>query len=404
MADLHLLTRASFPGFLDRPETYAASPVPSLEDWNTLWASWDAVTLGMIQDEDLLSKPINLRNALVFYIGHIPTFLDIHLTRATNEAPTEPSHYAQIFERGIDPDVDNPERCHSHSEIPDSWPPVKEIRQFQGRVRERVKSLYTTGDASSNMRIGRALWLGLEHEIMHLETLLYMLLQSEKTLPPPGTVCPHFEGLARTADRTAVPNQWINIPESTLKVGLDDPDVNKGPFRYFGWDNEKPPRMVQVPAVVSKARPITNEEYLQYLQAEGVKSIPASWITAYKNSGAALTNGVDEPPTSNGIPNGIATTNGNPNGHTKTDDFALRTVYGPVPLKHALHWPVMASYDELAGCALWMGGRIPTADELRSIYSHADGIKTLEANRVLAKRISAVNGFGLPSFRPALNT
>jgi len=70
----------------------------------------------------------------------------------------------------------------------------------------------------------------------------------------------------------------------------------------------------------------------------------------------------------------------------------VRTVYGLVPLKYALHWPVFASYDELAGCAGWMGGRIPTADEARSIYSYADSLKLHEAEKQLGKTIPAVNG------------
>ena len=70
---------------------------------------------------------------------------------------------------------------------------------------------------------------------------------------------------------------------------------------------------------------------------------------------------------------------------------SVRTVYGRVPLKFALDWPVFASYDELAGCASWMGGRIPTAEEARSIYSHVDGLKRKEAERHLSCTVPAVN-------------
>jgi L-histidine Nalpha-methyltransferase / hercynylcysteine S-oxide synthase len=75
------------------------------------------------------------------------------------------------------------------------------------------------------------------------------------------------------------------------------------------------------------------------------------------------------------------------------EGIAVRTVYGLVPLKYALHWPVIASYDELASCATWMGGRIPTMEEARSIYSHVDGLKLKEAEQQLGKTVPAVNGF-----------
>jgi hypothetical protein len=84
---------------------------------------------------------------------------------------------------------------------------------------------------------------------------------------------------------------------------------------------------------------------------------------------------------------------------------ALRTVYGPVPLKYALDWPVFASYDELAGCASWMGGRIPTLEEARSIYSHADGLKAKDAEQHLGKTVPAVNAYSAhdPDHQPSTN-
>lgn len=177
---IHLLTKQNMI-FDSDPAVYAGTPVPTLDDWKSLWETWDTVTRGMIPDEELLEKPIKLRNACIFYLGHIPTFMDIQLTKTTKLPPCEPSYYSQIFERGIDPDVDNPEHCHAHSEIPDEWPPLQEILAYQDQVRAKVERLIKGQDIPRH--IGRALWIGFEHEIMHLETLLYMLLQSDKTLP-----------------------------------------------------------------------------------------------------------------------------------------------------------------------------------------------------------------------------
>ena len=166
MSDIHLLSPATFIYPL-KPEQYASKPVPSLQEFEQLWAAWDLVTRWMIPHEELLSKPIKLRNCCLFYLGHIPNFLDVHLTRATDGVPTKPSHYNSIFERGIDPDVDNPEQCHAHSEIPDTWPPVEEILTFQGRVRDRARALYKSDTAGIDRRLGRALWISFEHEGEH---------------------------------------------------------------------------------------------------------------------------------------------------------------------------------------------------------------------------------------------
>ena len=77
------------------------------------------------------------------------------------------------------------------------------------------------------------------------------------------------------------------------------------------------------------------------------------------------------------------------------NDKAVRTVYGPVPLVYALDWPAIASYDELAGCAKWMNGRIPTMEEARSIYDYVDQLKLKEAGEVIASTIPAVNGYAV---------
>lgn len=103
----------------------------------------------------------------------------------------------------------------------------------------------------------------------------------------------------------------------------------------------------------------------------------------------------------NGYANGHVT-NGCLNSHSNgfsplstafLEGKAVRTVYGLVPLKYALDWPVFASYDELAGCAAWMGGRIPTFEEARSIYSFADGLQAKEAEQHLGRTVPAVNAY-----------
>ena len=146
------------------PSVYAASSIPSLEEFHELWKTWDLISRQMLPYEELLSKPIHLRNCCLFYLGHIPAFFDIHLTRATNDRPTEPASYHGMFERGIDPDVDNPELCHAHSEIPKAWPPVEEILDYQDKVRRRTISLYKSGRVYKNQKLGKAMWLGFEHE------------------------------------------------------------------------------------------------------------------------------------------------------------------------------------------------------------------------------------------------
>ena len=161
--DLHVVSKPAF-AFPLKPEEYAAQPEPSISEFEQLWSAWDTITQRMIPKEEMLSKPIKLRNCCLFYLGHIPTFLDIQLTKATGSGPTEPRSHARIFERGIDPDVDNPEHCHAHSEVPDTWPPLGEILTYQSNVRRRTRALYKNKVTKVDRKVGKALWLAFEHE------------------------------------------------------------------------------------------------------------------------------------------------------------------------------------------------------------------------------------------------
>ena len=315
--------------------------------------------------------------------------LDTQITKATGAKYTEPATYAAIFERGIDPDVDNPELCHDHSDIPETCPPWSDIIQYQGRVRSRITSLTATGEAECNRKLGRSLWLAFEHEVMHLETYIYMLLQSSKTLFPPGSTKPDFERLASEAELRSVPNEWFKVPKQEVRIGIQDPDNDLGPDRYFVWDNEKPPRDVVVDEFEAQGRPISNGEYARYLLETRSTTFPASWTI--NESEAGLLNGCIVGATPKVLVN-AGQDHAAPSKHHLLNGVSVRTVYGPISLQHARHWPVMASYDELAAYAKWSDGRIPTFEEARSIYSYVEDNNQGVEEKVLSPLISAVNG------------
>lgn len=289
------------------------------------------------------------------------------MTRALQDQPTEPAYYQQIFERGIDPDVENPEQCHNHSEIPDQWPELSEILDYQERVRNRARSILQEGYADQDRTVGEALWIGFEHEAMHLETFLYMLLQSDSTLPPTGIKLPDFKKMGDQAKLDEKPNKWFSIPQQTFTIGLDDVDETRLPQASFGWDNEKPQREVTVGAFESQARPITNGEYAKYLQATGNQNYPASWMFSSEQKGS-IVKGIGSTGAQAGSSSTVAS--------LPLDRVSIRTVFGPVSFQMAQDWPLSASYDEVARYAKWMNCRIPTFEEARSIYHYSDQMKT----------------------------
>ena len=385
---IHIVSKGAF-HFSRQLDKYSKYAVPTLSDWENVWSAWDQVTCHMIPKAELMSKPIDLRNPCIFYLGHIPTFLDIHLTRATNGANTEPRYYTDIFERGIDPDVDDPTQCHAHSEIPQFWPTTNDILDYQCRVRNRLKSIYNEGNSQSNEIIAKSISMGFEHELMHLETLLYMLIQDDKMKPPLGYVLPDFEAAAKIADCRSVENKWFEVPETMVDLGRDE-SGSTNDCGLFGWDVEFPRRTAHTNKFLAKGRPITVGEYISYLAVTGSSQLPASWFRMCLSNNHV-----------NGFNHGLAKeqpdslSNGSQHDASEIDKFiqnkAVKTVWGAVPLKYALHWPVMASYDELSACAQWMGGRIPTQEEVRSIYNLVESRKIKNPQKALGKTIPAVN-------------
>lgn len=324
-----------------------------------LWKAWDFITLRMLPQNLLHAKPIDLRNDCIFYLGHIPTFLDIQLSKSTQLPPTlDKGEFYEIFERGIDPDIDNPEKCHPHSVIPSSWPELKDILHFRDEVRKRARSLYRIMgeqllEGRENEHIGRSLWMSYEHEAMHLETFLYMLIQVPQNLPPPEVPVPDFAALHRASGGNwTIPldARWVKIPSTT---------VTHGTHHGFSWDNERPVRTSgPTKPFLAQPNPITVSEYASFLfslpPAERAPFRPKTW---------------------------------------NEDSSCVKTFFGPVPIKHAANWPVYGSYEQIEACAAFLGGRLPTRDELMAIFAHAhgEGKEADNNNGVLAKKINGVN-------------
>lgn len=179
---LHILERpaVTFPR-LSLTSSYALNPtgnpynMPALAEFQDGWRVWDLITLGMIPPSLLHSKPIDLRHKPLFYLGHLPTFLNLLMTQYLGERPVEPVRFTTIFERGIDPHVDDPEYCHSHSEVPEKdedWPALGEVLAYRDRVRERLARLYgelVKGERQLTRRLARTLVMILEHDGFHIE-------------------------------------------------------------------------------------------------------------------------------------------------------------------------------------------------------------------------------------------
>ena len=180
--------------------------------------------------------------------------------------------------------------------------------------------------------------------LIYRETLLYMLLQvadgsPEGTVPPQGFTPPPWNLLAEADARIVVSSRdypsTVTLGPAIVSLGHDDKDSEDSLESYsavhdFGWDNENPMRKVEVAQFRIEWRPVTNGQFYEYYK-KTKGAFPKSWVE------------ID-------------------------GEIFVRTLYGPVSMNCAYHWPVIASYDELSTYARVQGGRLPTEPELRLFY------------------------------------
>src|SRR6185436_9504484 len=114
-------------------------------------------------------RPIELRNPIVFYEGHLPAFsVNTLLKKGLHEPGLDP-RFEVLFERGIDP-----EDVGAVPGSPAAWPPRESIQAYGERADRAILDALQTKDITRENEPVLARGLGvhtiLEHEEMHQET------------------------------------------------------------------------------------------------------------------------------------------------------------------------------------------------------------------------------------------
>src|SRR6266581_4486606 len=132
----------------------------------------------LTEEDDCSSQPIALRHPFIFYEGHVPAFSFTTLVKnALGAAGIDPELEA-LFARGIDPPGEgtpapDPEQNRLR------WPSRTVVEQFARAADARVIEALTHGEIERPghplLDRAEAVFVILEHEAMHQETLLYMM-------------------------------------------------------------------------------------------------------------------------------------------------------------------------------------------------------------------------------------
>ncbi len=247
----------------------------------------------ILKREALYDRPIDARHRVVFYIGHLDGFDAIMICREALGLPSHDDALDNLFQAGIDPDS-----THLPQDEPGDWPSLAQISTYTTRCRQRVDEHLAHAPAA-------IVQMTLEHRLMHLETLAYMLHNFAHDRKQNASQQDFV-----TAGQTP-PNEWISIPAGHATLGQAS--------GQFGWDNEFDECRCAVPAFRIQKNAVTNGEYLRFVQAGGPE--PHFWTK-------------------------------------RRGKYYWRGMFAEIPLP--LDWPVYASQLQAQQYAEWLGASLPS--------------------------------------------
>src|SRR5262245_55634040 len=168
-------------------------------------------------------RPIQLRNPVVFYEGHLPAFAVNTLIKKGLGRPGIDAHLETIFARGIDPE----EEAAAVARGNPAWPSRDAVRAYGDAADTLIQDAIANGDIVRDdqplLRGAQAVWAILEHEEMHQETLGYMwhrIAYDRKSKPP------HYVTLAPRLSTGAPRFSRVRIPRGTATLGTPARDAD----------------------------------------------------------------------------------------------------------------------------------------------------------------------------------
>ena len=296
---------------------------------------------GLLVPETYYERPIPLRHPVVFYEGHIPAFAVNTLIRKGLGRDGIDQELERLFARGIDPkDEDAAEESAIHK-----WPTRDEVQNYATKVDRIIMEALQTENIDRKghptLHRGQAVFTVLEHEALHQETLLYMWqrFSYQRKRRPMGAV-PIIVGTPPSPTTVIIPSG-----QATLGARLDEVK--------FGWDNEFPGQVVQVPAFEIDVHNVTNQDFLEFVESGGYEE-PQFWARE------------DWEPNPGSRPR-----------HPLFWEFVdhgwlWHGMFDAIPLPKA--WPVYVSHAEARAYACWKGKRLLTEAEFhRAAYGTPTG-------------------------------
>src|SRR5579864_1492176 len=320
----------------------------------------------IVRSDAIYARPIRERHRIIFYVGHLEAF-DWNLLHE-NVFGLKSFHpeFDRLFAFGIDPVGGG-----LPSDQPSEWPSLAAVRDYVRKIRAALDGKLESGEAGGRMRDGFSLEtlldVAIEHRLMHVETLAYMLHQLPLQQKVPQVVTPLLPA-------SPIVHSMIEVPAGQVTLGLSRESG------IFGWDNEFQKHTALVPGFEIDRYMVTNGQFLDFIADGGYKTA-GFWSEDDWNwkEGQNISH---------------------PVFWKKADDrWMYQTMFAEVPLP--MDWPVYVSHAEAAAYSRWADKGLPTEEQwLRAAYGAADGAERFYPWGEEAPNESLGN-FDLQSWDPA---
>ena len=327
-------------GYMDTAPTAVVDREASIA-WFLATRERTAELFRLLSPEAYYEQPISLRHPVVFYEGHIPAFSVNTLIKCGLGRPGVDEGLELLFARGIDPE----DQRSADDVAIHAWPTRDAVQEYVEAADQLILDALAKAPVEQPghpvLHRGQAVHTLIEHEELHQETLAYMwhrLPLDRKRRPAGGPL---------VTEGVVPPARQIEVTPGRATLGAALEEVP------FGWDNEFPIHVVDVPAFAIDVHNVTNQEYQAFVDAGGYGD--SRWWSdtdwAWRAAG-----GIEYPPF-----------------WVREDGrWHWRSMFDLIPLPAA--WPVYVTHAEASAFARWRGQRLPTEAEFhRAAYGTPEG-------------------------------
>ena len=153
-----------------------------------------------------------------------------------------------------------------------SRPTVSEAQRYRAAIDSHIDDMLSNADEALLREIEPLLVLGMHHEQQHQE----LLTTDIKHVFAQNPLYPVFRERKTGGRSSATPRsqtsalQFVEFEQAMTEIGHDG--------RGFAYDNEGPRHQVLVPAFALASRPVTNDEYIAFVEDDGYQR-PEFWLS-----------------------------------------------------------------------------------------------------------------------------